>query len=233
MARVLLVDDDEALLEVLAIAFGDAGHEVERATDGKVALAAIARTRPDLVVCDVLMPRLDGFALVRSLREKGDAMPIVMLTSRDSELDEALGLELGADDYVTKPFSSRVLLARVAALLRRQSVREGVGGPASPARRTGELEIDEERLEVRYRGVLVETTVTELRLLEALTRRPGAVLTRAAVLERIRGDGSVVAPRIVDTYVNRLRRKLEAIEPGFDRLEAVIGAGYRWRDERG
>jgi DNA-binding response OmpR family regulator len=230
MARILLVDDDEALLAVLQLAIGEAGHEVIVARDGREGLALAERERPSLLVTDVNMPLLDGFALVRTLRERGHGLPILVLTARDDEIDEALGLELGADDYVTKPFSNRVLLSRVAALLRRQALREGDTVTAPAPRRLGELELDEERLEVRWRGQAIETTMTELRLLETLTRRPGIVLSRDAVLERIRGDGTVVAPRIIDTYVNRLRRKLEAVDPAFDRIETVIGAGYRWRD---
>lgn len=230
MARILLVDDDDALLAVLQLAFGEAGHEVIVAHDGREGLALAERESPALLVTDVNMPRLDGFALVRTLRERGHGLPILVLTARDDEIDEALGLELGADDYVTKPFSNRVLLSRVAALLRRQALRDGDDRSARAPRKLGDLELDEERLEVRWKGRAIETTMTELRLLETLTRRPGVVLSRDAVLERIRGDGTVVAPRIIDTYVNRLRRKLEAIDDGFDRIETVIGAGYRWRD---
>ncbi|MBK8236244.1 MAG: response regulator transcription factor [Deltaproteobacteria bacterium] len=229
MARILLADDDEALLQVLGVAIGDAGHEVVPVGDGRAAFEACERGGIDLLITDVNMPRLDGFALVRNLRARGDALPILVLTARDDEIDEALGLELGADDYVTKPFSNRVLLSRIAALLRRQALRRGDEAVAA-ARRIGELEIDDARLEVRWRSQAVETTMTELRLLDVLTRRPGQVFSRDALLERIRGDGSVVAPRIIDTYVNRLRRKLEALDPAFDRIETVIGAGYRWRD---
>jgi DNA-binding response OmpR family regulator len=231
MARILLVDDDAGLLAVLTLAFGDAGHEVVCAGDGRAALVRLERGDIELLVTDVNMPELDGFALVRTLRARGEALPILVLTARDDEIDEALGLELGADDYVTKPFSNRVLVSRVAALLRRQAIRGGAPvEPPSAARRIGALEIDDARLEVRWAGHLLTTTMTELRLLDALTRRPGIVLSRDALLERVRGDGTVVAPRIIDTYVNRLRRKLEAIDPAFDRIETVVGAGYRWRD---
>ncbi len=231
MARILLVDDDAGLLAVLTLAFGDAGHEVVCAGDGRAALIRLEQGDIELLVTDVNMPELDGFALVRTLRGRGDALPILVLTARDDEIDEALGLELGADDYVTKPFSNRVLISRVAALLRRQAIRGGAPvEPPSAARRIGALELDDARLEVRWAGQLMTTTMTELRLLDALTRRPGIVLSRDALLERVRGDGTVVAPRIIDTYVNRLRRKLEAIDPAFDRIETVVGAGYRWRD---
>jgi DNA-binding response OmpR family regulator len=230
MARILVADDDEGLLEVLAVALADAGHEIVRASDGKVALERLGAGGIDLLVTDVNMPQLDGFTLVRALRSRGDTLPILVLTARDDEIDEALGLELGADDYVTKPFSNRVLTSRIAALLRRQALRHDTAAATEPVRRVGKLEIDDARLEVRWGGSPLTTTMTELRLLDALTRRAGVVMTRDALLERMRGDGTVVAPRIIDTYVNRLRRKLEALDPTFDRIETVVGAGYRWRD---
>jgi DNA-binding response OmpR family regulator len=229
VARVLLVDDDAALLDVLALAFEEAGHDVVRASDGRGALEAIRLRRPEVLVSDVNMPHVDGFTLCRKLREQGSGVPIVLLTSRDSEIDEALGLELGADDYVSKPFSTRILLARVAALMRREELRSGRGRASPPAMVRGELVLDEERLACTFRGAAIGLTVTEFHVLEALARRPGVVLSRAQLLAAARDDGSVVVERIVDTYVNRLRRKLEAIEPGFSGIETVVGAGYRWR----
>jgi DNA-binding response OmpR family regulator len=230
--RILLVEDDAALVDVLSLAFEDEGHTVTSARDGIEGLRRVEADRPDLVVSDVNMPRLDGFTLCRRLRAAGDAVPLILLTSRDSDIDQALGLDLGADDYVIKPFSTRVLLARVGALLRRQELRRGpVGAPrARPLAAAGGLELDPERLEARYLGALFEVTLTEFRLLEALAGRAGAVLSRDRLLALARGDDSVVDARLVDTYVRRLRRKLETIEPGFDRIETVIGAGYRWHD---
>jgi DNA-binding response OmpR family regulator len=230
MARVLLIDDDPALLDVLSLAFEEAGYDVATAVDGRAGLVALDAKRPDAIVSDVNMPGIDGFQLCRTLRARHDFVPLVLLTSRDSEIDETLGLELGADDYVAKPFRTRSLLARVAALLRREALRSaGESAPAAIAR--GELTIDGERLEARWRGSLLTTTLTEFRVLECLARRPGIVLSRGQLLEQIRDDESVVGDRIVDTYVRRLRRKLEAIDAGFDRLQTVIGAGYRWRDD--
>ncbi|MDP2305460.1 MAG: response regulator transcription factor [Pseudomonadota bacterium] len=227
-ARVLLIDDDPSLREVLSLALGDAGYEVILAEDGSAGLASARADRPAIVVSDVNLPRMDGFTLCRRLREAGDRVPVVLLTSRDSEIDEALGLELGADDYVTKPFSTRVLLARIAALLRREASR--AAPTRAPARTLGELEIDVERLELRFRGALVVVTVTEFRMVETLAGRPGVVYSRATLLERMRGDDSVVDDRLVDTYVRRLRRKFEAVAPDFAAIETLVGAGYRWRD---
>lgn len=231
MPVVLLIDDDPSLLDVLSLPFEDAGYRVALARDGLVGLALIRERRPDVVVSDVNMPGLDGFSLCRKLREERNFVPLLLLTSRDNEIDEALGLELGADDFIAKPFSTRVLLARVAALLRREA-RRGEASLEAP-RVVGALELFAERLEVRYAGAPVVVTMTEFRLLEALTRRPGVVLSRDRLLEMVRGDGSVVVDRIVDTYVRRLRRKLEAVDPSFASIETVVGAGYRWTEPRG
>ncbi len=228
MARVLLIDDDPSLLDVLVLSLQDAGYTVDAARDGIEALELLAARHPDLVISDVNMPRLDGFSLCRRLRESGDAVPIVLLTSRDSEIDEALGLDLGADDYVSKPFSTRVLLARVGALLRREASRSRALAPV--VKRLGRLELDAERLEVRYGGQPITVTVTEFRLIEALVGRPGIVFNRGRLLDLMRGDDSIVAERLVDTYVRRLRRKFELADPQFDRIDTVVGAGYRWRD---
>jgi DNA-binding response OmpR family regulator len=228
MTPILLIEDDAALLDVLSLVFEDEGFAVSGARDGLDGLARIERDRPRLVVSDVNMPRLDGFSLCRRLREKGDLVPLILLTSRDAEIDQALGLELGADDYVVKPFSTRVLVARVRARLRRDEAR--LAAPAARGLAVGPLELDPERLEVRYRGAPLEVTLTEFRLLEALAARPGVVFSRDRLLALARGDDSVVDARLVDTYVRRLRRKLEAIEPAFSGIETVIGAGYRYRD---
>jgi DNA-binding response OmpR family regulator len=230
VARILLVDDDAGLREALSLGFADAGHEVIAAADGLTGLRLCESERPELIVSDVNMPGLDGFSLCKKLRQGGSRTPFILLTSRDSEIDEALGLELGADDFVTKPFSTRVLLLRVSVLLRREAER---GAPEPSALlREGKLELDSDRLQVSYGGVALQVTVTEFRLLDALARRPGLVLSRHRLLELARDDDSVVADRIIDTYVRRLRAKLCAIDPRFEGIETVIGAGYRWRTTR-
>ena len=228
MPRILLIDDDATLLDALSLAFEDAGYDVLTAPDGQRGLEIAKREQPNAIISDVNMPALDGFSLCKKLRESGSRIPLVLLTSRDDEIDEALGLELGADDYVAKPFSTRVLLARIVALLRRDAMR--ATQQVERAVSKGALELFPERLEVRYASAPLPVTVTEFRLLEALASRAGLVLSRDRLLDIIRGDESVVAERIIDTYVRRLRRKLEAIDPAFDRIETVIGAGYRWKD---
>jgi len=224
MTRIAIADDDEGLLETLRLGFEGAGYEVSTAADGEAALALV-RGGADLLVTDVNMPKLDGFTLCRRLREEGATLPILVLSSRDSEIDEALGLDLGADDYVTKPFSLRVLLARAAALLRRSAPRE----PEDETLERGALHLDLARLEARFHGQLLKLTVTEVRMLEAFLRSPGRVLSRDRLMQLARADDSVVAPRIVDTYVARLRRKMRAVADECP-LETVVGAGYRWRE---
>lgn len=228
MARILVIDDDRGLCDMLAMAIEDAGHTVHTAPDGLRGHQAATSLSPDLLVSDVNMPGLDGFSLCRRLREEGVLVPIVLLTARDTEIDEALGLELGADDYIVKPFHARVLLARISALLRREAMRHGSPGGAELS--AGGLSLDLDRLEARYQGQRLQTTVTEFRLLVALAERPGVVFSRAQLLDRMRGDNTSVVERLVDTYVRRLRRKLEAIDPTFGAIETVIGAGYRWQE---
>jgi DNA-binding response OmpR family regulator len=227
MARLLLIDDDPSLLEVLTLAFEDAGHTVQTTLDGAAGLRALGAGGVELVVSDVNMPLVDGFALCRKLRQSGSQVPLILLTSRDSDIDEALGLDVGADDYVSKPFSTRVLLSRVTALLRRSELRRGPSRPESMLT-VGRLELLPERLELRFAGTPIEVTVTEFRLLECLASRPGIVFSRDRLLELLRGD-TAVDPRIVDTYVRRLRRKLEHVDASADVIETVIGAGYRLR----
>lgn len=229
-AKLLLVDDDQSLLDILVMNFEDEGYDVITASDGDEAMVATKNSAPDIIISDVNMPRVDGFTFCRRLREEGIETPLILLTSRDNEIDEALGLELGADDYVAKPFSTRVLAARVKALLRR---KEALTSPETVQEdlvvEMGELRLDPERLEVRFQGEEITVTVTEFRLLEAFARRPGIVLSRERLMELARGDDSIVADRIIDTYVRRLRRKFEDVDQGFDLIETVIGAGYKWK----
>jgi len=223
--RILSIDDDASVLDMIAMTLEDAGFDVHTAGDGAAGLA-LHRQRPfDALVSDVNMPGVDGFSLCRTLREAGDPVPILLLTARDTEIDEALGLDLGADDFLTKPFSSRVLLARLRAVLR----RGGAIPSAGAVLRDGPLALDPARLQVTLHDQPITVTVTEFRLLQALVRQPGVVLSRAVLLAEARQDESVVAPRLIDTYVRRLRRKLEAVDPSFACIETVVGAGYRWR----
>jgi DNA-binding response OmpR family regulator len=232
VSTVLVIDDDAALLDVLSLSLEEAGYAVLTARDGAAGLSAVRARAPDLVLTDVNLPRMDGFTLCRTLRAEGNSVPLIVLTSRDDEIDESLGFELGADDYVSKPFSTRVLLARIASLLRRDSLRARGPHQDRPVV-TGELEILAERFEARYRGQLLTLTVSEFRLLEALIRRPGVVRSRAQLLEDVRGNDSVVDDRLIDTSVRRLRRAFSQIDGAFAGIETVIGVGYRWIDRAG
>ena len=229
--RILLVDDDESLLDTLTLAFENEGFVVSTARDGLEAFALLEREPFALLLSDVNMPRFDGLSLCRRVRAAGMALPILILSSRDSEIDEALGLDLGADDYVAKPFSVRVLVARVRALLRRTARSSEDEVETEDVIEHGRLRIDRARLEARWSGELLELTVTEIRLLEAFVGRPGRVLSRERLLELARADeGSVVSPRLIDTYVARLRKRIAAIDAEGRPIETVVGGGYRWSE---
>ncbi len=225
MARVLVVDDDPHLREVLRYALARDGHEVAEAQDGQAAVLAVAARAPDLVVLDIVMPAMDGLTACREIR-KNNAVPIVFLSSRDEELDRVLGLEMGGDDYLAKPFSTRELCARVKAVLRRAR-------PATPEapRETlshGRLRMDtgEHRCWVESQEIVL--TVTEFSLLRVLISRPGRAFTRDELTDRAYGDGYHLAERTLDSHVRRIRAKLR--ETGIDPIETVHGLGYRLGD---
>ena len=222
MASVLVVDDDANIREVARFALARAGHAVELAHDGEVAHARLARGGIDLVVLDVLMPELDGFALCRRMRASG-RVPIVFLSSRGEEADRVLGLDLGADDYLAKPFSPRELVARVAAVLRRTADRN-LPAPQPPLA-IGAVTIDRDRHELRVGEQTLDATATELRLLAALATSRGRVLSRAQLIAAVYGDDHHISERTIDTHVRNLRAKLAAA--GADVIETVHGVGYR------
>jgi two-component system, OmpR family, response regulator len=222
MAKILVVDDDPHIREVLAFALGEAGFETTEARDGAQAIDAFARTKPDLVVLDIVMPELDGTDVCRRIRAES-AVPIVFLSSRDDEVDRVLGLELGGDDYVTKPFSPRELVARVRAVLRR--VKPEGTSAADRMLRHGRLAVDLDRFTVAWQGREAPLTVTELGILRTLLGRPGKVYSRDELMDRAYDDSTVVADRTIDSHVRRVRSKLKAL--GADPIETVHGAGYR------
>jgi DNA-binding response OmpR family regulator len=228
--RIAVVDDEDTLRDTLEDALSREGYEVASYRDGAEAWSAFQRALPDLAILDVLMPRMDGLELCRRLRGLSEELPIVFLTSRDEEFDRVLGLELGADDYLCKPFSMRELAARVKVLFRRTALRREPPSAAPRELRAGALALDLDRYEVRWGGALVALTVTEFRLLLALARHPGHVKTRAQLLSEAYPDDTFVSDRTIDSHVKRLRRKFEAADPGFGPLETVYGLGYRWRD---
>lgn len=225
MSRVLVADDEAHIREVVSYALARDGHQVEAVTDGEQALARVARGGVELVVLDVLMPELDGLAVCRRVRATA-RVPIIFLSSRTEEADRVLGLELGGDDYVTKPFSPRELAARVRAVLRRAAPDDPPLAPPPPPLVRGRVAIDRARAECRVDGgAVVALTVTELRLLTALLEHPGRVLSRAQLITCAYDGDHHVTTRTVDTHVRNIRAKLAA--HGVDTITTVHGLGYR------
>ena len=229
-SRILLVDDEQAILTLLSFPLRKDGYDVVEAADGPEALLRFDESDFDLVVLDVMMPKLDGLEVCRRLRAKS-SVPIIMLTAKSEEIDKVLGLELGADDYITKPFSMREFRSRVKASLR----RAGMNRSEEPAAENellevGELRIDFAKRSVRVRGEHVQTTFVEFEILSVLALSPGRVFTRDMLLSRIWGDSAYRDPRTIDVHIRHLREKLEidAKEPEY--LFTVRGVGYRFRD---
>jgi two-component system, OmpR family, response regulator ChvI len=233
---VAVVEDEDTIREMVCLALGKEGHRTEAFDDGLDAWDAFARALPDLVVLDIGLPRLDGLEICRRLRSRSETLPIIFVTSREEEFDRVLGLEIGADDYLCKPFSMRELMARVKVLLRRAALNEGSSGDLS-SRSTddrllivGRLAVDPLRLAVQWDGRHVSLTVTEILLLQGLARRPGIVKTREQLMQDAYPDRVSVSDRTIDSHVKRIRRKFQAVDPAFDRIEGVYGAGYRYRE---
>ncbi|MFG2044022.1 response regulator transcription factor [Dactylosporangium sp. NPDC048998] len=226
-ARVLVAEDDPKQARLVRVYLERDGHDVLAVGDGRSAIEQYRARRPDLVVLDVMMPNVDGLDVCRILRAES-AVPILMLTARSTENDQLLGLDLGADDYLTKPYSPRVLAARVRALLRRSGA---VAAAGQPVLRVGGLEVDAGRFEVRVDGVAVQLTAKEFGILEVLAAEPGRVFTRAQLIDRAFGFDHHVLERAVDAHVVNLRRKLEAdaSRPRF--VQTVYGRGYRMAEQ--
>lgn len=228
MAQILVVDDDGHIREVVRFALTRAGHQVREAENGRAALRAFAEYAPDLIVLDIVMPEEDGLTTCREIR-KHSRVPIVFLSSRDDELDRVLGLELGGDDYVSKPFSPRELVARISAVLRRTAVPATAAADVSVLQ-SGALRLDLERHRCDLGGRELVLTVTEFELLRALLAAAGRVLSRAQLIERAYDGDHHVTERTVDSHVRRLRKKLG--DAGADPIETVYGVGYRMRESQ-
>ena len=228
--RILLVDDEQAIQTLLSYPLRKDGYEVVQALDGDQALARFAETPFDLVVLDVMMPKVDGLEVCRRLRARS-AVPIIMLTARAEEIDKVLGLELGADDYITKPFSMREFRSRVRAALRRAAMgRSGDAVADDEPLEAGDLRIDFAKRFVRVRDDEVQLTFVEFEILGALARNPGRVFTRELLLTRIWGDSSYRDPRTIDVHIRHLREKVERDPKHPEHLHTVRGVGYRFRD---
>ncbi len=233
-ATIALVDDDRNILTSVSIALQSEGFRTRLYTDGETALKALIENPPDLGVFDIKMPRMDGLELLRQLREKS-TLPVIFLTSKDDEIDEAMGLALGADDYIAKPFSQRLLIARIRAILRRvayakASPDDGTGDGDAEIMVRGRLQMDPSRHRVRWAGKDVALTVTEFMILEALAQRPDVVKSRNQLMDAAYQDDVYVDDRTIDSHIKRLRRKFRQADAEFDAIDTLYGAGYRFSE---
>jgi DNA-binding response OmpR family regulator len=229
--RILLVDDEHSVQKLLSSALRKDGYEVVAALDGRAALDRVADSTFDLIVLDLTLPKIDGFEVCRQVRATS-SVPIIMLTAKVEEIDKVLGLEIGADDYITKPFSMREFRSRVKAVLRRSQLAAPAEEPAQEALEDGELRIDFDRREVMIDGEPVRLTYVEFEILAALARNPGRVYSRATLLERVWGDSAYRDPRTVDVHIRHLREKLERDPKTPELVQTMRGVGYRFRDRR-
>lgn len=235
MQTIALVDDDRNILTTLSIGLQAEGFATRVYADGATALKALVENPPDLTVFDIKMPRMDGFELLQKLRETSQ-LPVIFLTSKDEEPDEAQGLALGADDYIAKPFSLRLVVARIRAILRRTELaRQAANGTPQPVDSAetlvrGRLAMDPSRHQVTWDGTPVSLTVTELLILEALARHPGVVKTRNQLMDAAYSDDVFVDDRTVDSHIKRLRRKFRQVDPEFGAIDTLYGAGYSFTD---
>jgi len=235
MANITLVDDDENIVTSVSLALESHGHTVKSFYDGASGLAALEADPPDLAILDVKMPRMDGMEVLRRLRQSSD-LPVIILTSKDEEIDEILGFNLGADDYVHKPFSQRLLIERVKAVLRRARPDEvevgqaGAAAPGSKAIKRGKLTLDPARHDCLWDGRPVKLTVTEFLLLQALAQRPGFVKSRDSLMDAAYEDQVYVDDRTIDSHIKRMRKKFRVVDPEFDAIETLYGVGYRYRE---
>ncbi len=225
---VALVDDEKSIRETVGYALRQAGYRVALYGDGQEAWDAFEKSLPDLAILDILMPRVDGLELCRRIRAVSRRLPLIFLTSRGDEVDRVVGLEMGGDDYLCKPFSTRELIARVRVLFRRLSVE---ASPPEQTVRRGALEMDLQRHTATWRGAEVNLTVTEFRILHALAREAGLVKTREQLLAEGYPQDQYVSDRTIDSHIKRVRRKLAALDPSFDGIESIYGLGYRYREE--
>ena len=223
--RIALVDDDQNILTSVSLALEAEGFTVDKYLDGEQGLNGITRRPPDLAVLDIKMPRLDGMEVLEKLR-KSSNLPVIFLTSKDDEVDEALGLRIGADDYIKKPFSQRLLIERVKAILRRVNLNED-NNPDSIIVR-GELIMDSSRHSTQWKGDDVKLTVTEFLILKDLSQRSGLVKTRDQLMDAAYGETIYVDDRTIDSHIKRLRKKFRLVDKKFDQIETLYGVGYRY-----
>jgi len=231
MPTIALVDDDRNILTTLSIALETEGYRTNTYSDGVSALDGFRTAPPDLAILDIKMPRMDGMETLRRLREKSD-LPVIFLTSKEEEMDELVGLKMGADDFIRKPFSHRLLVERVKVLLRRASPKEGAPAGEADAKvlERGELRMDPDRHACTWKNEEVALTVTEFLILQALASRPGVVKSRNALMDAAYDEEVYVDDRTIDSHIKRLRRKFKAHDVEFDRVETLYGIGYRYKE---
>jgi two-component system response regulator ChvI len=232
MPTIALVDDDRNILTSVSIALEAEGYRIMTYTDGASALDGLKQNPPDLAIFDIKMPRMDGMELLRRLRQKSD-LPVIFLTSKDEEIDELFGLKMGADDFIRKPFSQRLLVERVKAILRRAGAKDPAATPRNEdakALERGLLRMDPERHTCTWKGEPVTLTVTEFLILQSLAQRPGVVKSRNALMDAAYDDEVYVDDRTIDSHIKRLRKKFNQVDPDFDMIETLYGVGYRFKE---
>jgi two-component system, OmpR family, response regulator ChvI len=226
---IALVDDDRNILTSVSMTLEAEGFAVRTYTDGAEALRALMQSPVDLAVLDIKMPRMDGMELLEKLRKSSD-LPVIFLTSKDDEVDELMGLRMGADDYIKKPFSQRLLIERIRTLLRREASRHTTEKTGEAAVTRGDLTLDPNRHLCTWRNQPVELTVTEFLLLKALAQRPGHVKSRDQLMDSAYGENIYVDDRTIDSHIKRLRKKFKVLDNDFNQIETLYGVGYRYRD---
>lgn len=231
MPTIALVDDDRNILSSLRMVLEAEGYKIQTYNDGASALDGLADDPPDLAILDIKMPRMDGMELLRRLRQNSE-LPVIFLTSKDEEIDELFGLKMGADDFIRKPFSQRLLLERVKAVLRRAQPREAAAGEIETTKilERGKLKMDPERHTCLWENKQVTLTVTEFLILQALAHRPGVVKSRDALMDAAYDDQVYVDDRTIDSHIKRLRKKFKAVDQSFDVIETLYGVGYRFKE---
>ncbi len=231
MPMIALVDDDRHILTSVSIALESEGYTTTSYTDGVAALQGLQDNPPDMAIFDIKMPRMDGMELLRRLRQKTD-MPVIFLNSKDDEIDELFGLKMGADDFIRKPFSQRLLVERVKAVLRRAQPRDAASAALETSRaiERGKLVLDPDRHSCTWDGGVVTLTVTEFLILQALAQRPGIVKSRDALMDAAYDDQVYVDDRTIDSHIKRLRKKFKAVDESFDAIETLYGVGYRFKE---
>ena len=233
MANIALVDDDKNILESVTMLLEQEGYHIRAFSDPAAALTALTTTAPDLAILDIKMPRMDGLELLRRLRQGSPDLPVIFLTSKDEEIDELMGLNAGADDYIRKPFSQRLLLERVRAVLRRAEAKTAPLAPGEQKKEAlvrGKLALDPQRHECTWEGKPVRLTVTEFLILQALAQRPGFVKSRDSLMDAAYDDQVYVDDRTIDSHIKRLRKKFKVVDDDFEMIETLYGVGYRFKE---